>query len=159
MRNTLVETLIGAVVLAVAGVFLFISYTTAGIRADGGYKFDVLFNRLDGVTVGTDVRIAGIKVGSVSSTMLDHTTFDAVATLQVYDDVEIPDDSIFRVKSDGLLGDSYIGVQIGGSELMIASGDTVYDGKGPIDLFELVAQFALGSGGDASKPVDETDGS
>jgi phospholipid/cholesterol/gamma-HCH transport system substrate-binding protein len=153
MRNTLVETLIGAVVLAVAGAFLFVSYTTAGIRTDSGYEFDVLFNRIDGVTIGTDVRIAGIKVGSVSAMRLDTVTFDAVATLQVFDDVEIPDDSSFRVKTDGLLGDTFIGVQIGGSEITIAAGDTIFDGKGPLDLFELVAQFALGSGGDANQPV------
>src|SRR5579862_2504496 len=111
MQNSTVETLIGAVVIAVAVLFLFFAYTGSGIGAvSGGYDVMARFDRADGVNVGSDVRLSGIKVGTVEKLMLDPKTYNAVVTIAMENAVRLPDDSSVRITSDGLLGSQYLSI-------------------------------------------------
>ena len=83
MRGTLVETLLGAIVLIVAGWFLYFAFQSTDISSGGGYNISVQFERIDGLTVGSDVRVAGIKVGSVASQTLDPENFAATVPHQI----------------------------------------------------------------------------
>lgn len=158
MQNSLVETLIGAVVIVVAVAFLFFAYTGSGIGAvSGGYPVLARFNRADGVNVGTDVRLSGIKIGTVSKLTLDPKTYNAVVTLAVENSVKLPDDSSVRITSDGLLGSQYLSVEPGGSMQMIKPGGEIENTQGSVDLMGLLGKFAFspstGSGGGAAPPA------
>ena len=150
MQNSTVETLIGAVVIAIAVLFLFFAYNGSGIGSiSGGYDVTARFNRADGVNVGTDVRLSGIKVGTVDKLSLDPKTYNAVLTLALDSSVKLPDDSSVRITSDGLLGNQYLSIEPGGSMQMIKPGGQIENTQGSIDLIGLLGKtvFSPGAGG------------
>jgi phospholipid/cholesterol/gamma-HCH transport system substrate-binding protein len=161
MQNSTVETLIGAVVIAVAVLFLFFAYTGSGIGAvSGGYDVVARFDRADGVNVGTDVRLSGIKVGTVDKLTLDPKTYNAVVTIAMENAVKLPDDSSVRITSDGLLGSQYLSIEPGGSMQMIKPGGQIENTQGSIDLIGLLGKFAFspstgvpGGGGSGAAPA------
>lgn len=147
MQNNTVETLIGAVVIAVAAVFLFFAYTTTGSGSVSGYEVTARFSSADGINTGTDVRLHGIKIGTVSSITLDPRTYMAIAHFSIRNDVKIPEDSAVKITSSGLLGNSYIAIQPGGSEAMIKSGGELTNTQGSVDIMGLIGRAVMGGGG------------
>jgi len=156
MHNDLVETLIGAVVVAVAILFLVFAYRSTGANATGGYELTANVARVDGIAVGTDVKLSGIKVGTVSALTLD-PNYLVTVHMNVHGDVKVPDDSSLMVTSSGLLGSSYLSISPGGSDKMLAAGGRIRNTQGSIDLMGLLARFAgtaagggtSGNGGEA----------
>ena len=146
MQNSLVETLIGAAVLAVAGGFLVFAYSGTGLGGAEGYEVSAKFGRVDGVSVGADVRISGIKIGAVSRLDLDPSDYSAVTHLSIRDDIQLPDDSSVRITSEGILGGQYISIEPGGSPDMIAPGGEIEYTQGSIDLIGLLGRTMFGSG-------------
>jgi len=141
------ETILGAIVAAAAIGFLTFAVTRAGAgEASGGYPLTARFNRVDGVNVGADVRLSGVKVGTVSAVAIDQTTYLAKLTLSVSPTVKLPDDSTARVASDGLLGGGYVALEPGGSPDMLASGGEIVNTTGTVDLLSLLAAAAGNSG-------------
>ena len=151
MNGNAVETLIGAVVLAVAGAFLFFAYSSAGVGRETGYQLKAAFDRVDGLNVGSDVRLSGIKVGSVVSAALDPQTFRAEVTFTVHENIKLPDDSAAKIASQGLLGAYYLQLDPGGSDTNLAPGATVKLTQGAVDLMGLIGQ-AVFSFTNSSKP-------
>ncbi len=121
MRN-MVESVMGAVVLVVAGLFVYLTYTTVRIETKNGYELSAAFFKVGGLKAGSDVRINGIKVGTVSSLELDHETFDAVVRLTISGDLKLPTDSVAGISSEGILGGKYVSLTPGGDKTVIASG-------------------------------------
>ncbi|MDE1174661.1 MAG: outer membrane lipid asymmetry maintenance protein MlaD [Parvibaculaceae bacterium] len=149
MQNNLVETLIGAVVIAVAAVFLFYGYSTANVHGGGGYTVSAMFDRVDGLTTGSDVRISGIKVGTVSSQSLDPKSFEAVVNMSIDPSVKIPDDSNAKITSNGLLGNNYVSITPGGSTDALTNGGEIEYTQGSVDLMGLISQAVFSTkGGD-----------
>jgi phospholipid/cholesterol/gamma-HCH transport system substrate-binding protein len=146
MSGNVVETLIGAVVLVVAGFFLYFSYDKADVGMVEGYSLTAKFDKVDGVKVGSDVMLAGIKVGTVTDESLDTKEYLAVLQLSLASDVQLPDDSVIKIASDGLLGGKYLSIDPGGSEDYLDTGDEIRFTKGDVDLTELIGK-ALYSGG------------
>lgn len=153
MQNNTVETLIGAIVVAVAVGFLYFAYANTNATNLGGYELEAKFQRVDGLNVGTDVRLSGIKIGSVSALSLDPKTYQATVHLNIHDDVKVPDDSSIMVTSTGLLGNSYLSVSPGGSDDMLGPGGIIRNTQGSVDLMSLIGRFATGGGsGSGSAP-------
>ena len=145
MQNSAVETLIGAVVIAIASAFLLFAYSSTGAGPISGYEVVAKFNRADGVNIGTDVRLSGIKVGTVSRMALDPMTYNAVLTLALENNVRLPDDSSVRITSDGLLGNQYLSIEPGGSQMPIAAGGEIENTQGSIDLMGLLGKAMFGA--------------
>lgn len=125
MGKNAVETVLGGVVLVVAGIFMWFAYTTAEIQAVEGYKVKASFFKVGGLTKGSDVRINGIKVGTVSELSLDPKTFDAVVVMSIREDVKIPDDSVAAIGSEGIVGGKFVSIEPGGAEKRIAAGGRI----------------------------------
>ena len=153
MSGNLVETLIGAVVLVVAAVFLIFAYSTVGVRALGGYELVAKFDRVDGLSVGSDVRMSGIKIGTVTGTTLDPKTYQAVVHLDLQPDVKLPDDSSAKIASQGLLGGNYISLEPGGSDKYLKPGEQLRYVQGSVNLMDLISQAIFSFTGDKSKPA------
>lgn len=147
MSNNTAETLIGAAVLAVAAGFLVYAGQATGIGRSGTDTYDIVanFNSAEGLNVGTEVRMAGIRIGTVSTMDLNPKTYMAETRLAIRDDIELPDDSEVIVASEGLLGGSFVEVMPGGSDLMMAAGDEVMLTQGSVSLLNLLIKFAAGS--------------
>ena len=145
MKDQLVETLIGAVVIVVAAVFLIFAYGQTEQTSGGGYTLTAKIDNAAGVTVGTDVRIAGIKVGTVTETRLDEQTMIAVLEFTVESGIELPEDSSMRIASEGLLGGSYVMIQVGGDyENILRDGDEIVHTQGSIDIVGLIQRAMFG---------------
>lgn len=144
------ETILGAAVAVVAVSFFAFAAAQAGQNtAGGGYELRASFQRVDGVGVGSDVRISGVKVGVVRSVSLDPSTYNAVLTLTVNNGVEVLDDSTARIATDGLLGGGYVSIEPAGMDPLEAGGQ-IPNTQGSIDLLTLFASFAQGSGNSGS---------
>ncbi len=148
MRDQIAETLVGAAVLAVAALFLTYSFSVSG-RGASGYPVTAEFAAVDGLTVGADVRIAGVTVGSVSAIALDPIAFNATVTMLVRDDVEIPVDSSVALRADGLLGGVSLSISPGAEDLYLAAGEGFAEpGQGSIDVIRLLADFVASGASD-----------
>ena len=144
-RNTL-ETVLGAVVLLVAGYFLYLVYSETNVSADAsGYSLVLRFDSGGSTGIGTDVRIAGVKVGSVIDQRFDPEAYQAVVTIEMNELVKLPKDTSAVVTSDGLLGDNYILLNIGGDTDMLAPGDRIRNVQGAINLADLINKFVVGT--------------
>ena len=143
MANSAAETLIGALVLAVAGGSVLYASRIADIGGTGGdaYALTANFNSVQGVSVGTDVRMAGVKIGSVSDLELNPETYLAKATFAITGEIMIPDDSDVKVASEGLLGGNFIEITPGGSEFMFADGDEILFTQSAISFLNLLLKF------------------
>ena len=146
MASNAAETLIGAAVLVVAGGFLVYAAQTADIGGVGGdgYEVTAAFRKASGVTVGADVRVSGVKVGSVSGLELNPENYRAVATLAIEDGIRIPEDSSVKITSDGLLGGSYVAIDPGASEFFAEDGTELEFTQGSVDLIELLSKTIAG---------------
>ena len=145
MSRSLVETLLGAVVLAVAIGFLVFAYNKSGVATAGGYEVSAAFSRVDGISNGSDVRIGGIKVGTVVERTLEPETFRAVLRMSIDETVELPMDSSAAVVSDGLLGGKFIDLQPGAEETLIKDGGRIAYTQPSLLLEELIGKFAFGT--------------
>jgi phospholipid/cholesterol/gamma-HCH transport system substrate-binding protein len=147
MQNSIVETLIGAAVIAVAALFFFFAYSSTGSGSVSGYDVIAKFSKADGVNVGTDVRLSGIKVGTVQKLALDPKTYSAVVTLALENSVKLPDDSSVRITSEGLLGNQYLSIEPGSSMQPIKPGGEIENTQGSIDLIGLLGKAVFSAGG------------
>jgi phospholipid/cholesterol/gamma-HCH transport system substrate-binding protein len=141
-NSSVTETVIGAVVVVVAVLFIAFLFTRTGSGSLSGYEIEARLPRVDGLGVGTDVRLAGIKIGSVSDLTLDPRNYLVTVHMNIRDDVKIPADSSLMVTSSGLLGSSYISITPGGDDKMLASGGLIQNSQGSVDLMGLINRFA-----------------
>lgn len=146
MSENRAELLVGALVIAVAAGFLAYATSRAGvIQGSDGYTLVASFRSAEGVSVGTDVRLAGVKIGSITGLTLNPETFRADATLAIRSGVELPDDSSVLIASEGLLGGNFVEIQPGGSAFNFEPGAEIDNTQGAISLIELLSKF-VGSG-------------
>ena len=148
MSENTTEVLVGGAVLAVAGFFLFFAAQTTGYRqaSGGAYELSASFRSAEGVSLGTDVRLAGVKVGTVTGLDLNPQTFRADVRFSVSKAIELPDDSAAVVASEGLLGGTYLELVPGGSPFNLDPGAEVEDTQGAVSLISLLLKFAAGGG-------------
>jgi phospholipid/cholesterol/gamma-HCH transport system substrate-binding protein len=125
MSRNIIETVMGMVVLVVAALFVYLAFTSTQIHTAAGYDLQARFAKIGGLAVGSDVRVSGIKVGSVVRRELDPTTYDAVVRLNVEHNFKVPDDSVASIASEGPLGGKYIDLRPGTSNAFLAPGGTI----------------------------------
>jgi phospholipid/cholesterol/gamma-HCH transport system substrate-binding protein len=142
------ETLIGAVVVAAAVAALALFYVFGHAGPGSGYEINARLSKVDGLGIGTDVRIAGIKVGSVTALDLDPKTYLVNVHMRMDDGIKVPTDSSMMINSAGLLGTPYLSITPGGDETMIAAGGAIENTQSvnANDIMSLVGRFATGSG-------------
>jgi phospholipid/cholesterol/gamma-HCH transport system substrate-binding protein len=161
MNNTSVEAAIGALVILVAAAFFAFAYATSGERrVTGGYTLVAEFDNVAGVNTGTDVRLAGIKVGTVILQSLDQQNYQARLTMAIDPAVKLSDDSTAKVTSEGLLGSNFIALEPGGSETMLADGSEITNTQGAVDIWTLISESMFQSakskgGGDGETKAPE----
>lgn len=149
------ETILGAIVAVVAvGFFVYAANTGGQASASrDSYELTARFQRVDGVAVGSDVRVSGVKVGVVRSIALDPETYLAKLSLQIDRGVQVLDDSTARVASDGLLGGAYVAIEPAGFE-PLAPGGEIINTQGSVDLLTVLAS-AVQSAGSGGSPTPE----
>ncbi|MBI1249962.1 MAG: MCE family protein [Alphaproteobacteria bacterium] len=145
------ELVLGAIVLAVAALFFVFAAGQArgGEGRAGAYELTAQFGRIDGLNVGSDVRISGVKVGVVRNVSLNPDDYRARVTFAIDQGVDVLDEATAKVSSDGLLGGAYVSIEQNGLEPIPAGGEII-NTQGSVDLLTLLASAASGSGGNAN---------
>jgi phospholipid/cholesterol/gamma-HCH transport system substrate-binding protein len=139
LKDNIIEALIGAAVLLVAVWFVTFAYGRTGRGGmDDGYTITARFPNTSGVSVGTDVRVSGLKVGTVADESLDTATYQALLKLTIDKNVKLPLDTSAAITSEGILGGNYIALAPGGDTEMLREGDEITDTQGAVDMMSLI---------------------
>jgi phospholipid/cholesterol/gamma-HCH transport system substrate-binding protein len=141
MRRNPIETVLGAVVLVIAAMFLVFAYTTADIGAVTGYPVSAKFLKVGGLEIGSDVRISGIRVGTVTGQSLDQATYQATVNMSIAADVALPVDTEAAIVSDGLLGGKFVNLVPGRSAERIPPGGVIAKTRDFQSLEDLVGEI------------------
>lgn len=152
MAENVTEVLTGAGVLAAALGFLVYASNGEGLtRAADSYDLTASFRSVEGITVGTDVRLAGVKIGTVTELALNPQTFFADAKVTVRKDVVVPEDSTIVVASEGLLGGAFVEILPGGSPMNLEPGAEIEDTQGAVSMIALMMKFVGAASGDSTE--------
>ncbi len=153
MNRNIIETVLGGCVLLVAVGFLVFAFESTGLSSSGGYDITAQFDNASGLSKGTEVRMSGVKIGTVVDQSLDPETFFAVVVLNIDDAIELPTDTSARIVPDGLLGGNYVALEPGADMETIPPGGRVLYTQGAINVVDLLGRFIFstpdsGSGGE-----------
>ncbi len=148
MQRNILETILGGVVLVAATAFLIFAYRTADVQAVQGYEITARFLKIGGLEPGSDVRINGVKVGTVTARDLDMVNFEAVVSMSIVTSVQLREDTVAVITSDGLLGDKYVRLIPGAEGARIAPGGTIRQTRDFKSLEDSVSEIIfLATGG------------
>ncbi len=146
MARSVSEVAAGAAVLIVALGFLGFAVVNTGRASVGGYTLHAEFDNVGGVSSGADVRIAGLKVGSVSALSIDPKTFQAVVSFTVQSDIKLSDDSSAAIATGGLLGSPFLSLSPGGDPKQLGNGDTMKITQSAVNFEDLLGKFIFNVG-------------
>lgn len=147
----MLETIVGAAVLLISIGFVILAYQGSDAStATSGYTLYAKFDKVDGLSIGSDVRVSGIKVGKVEGQELDSVTYLARVELLIDDDVKLPIDSSAEIVSDGLLGQKYISLVPGAEDAMFSEGNTIRYTQSAVNIESLIGKFMFGGNVDTS---------
>ena len=141
MNKRPVETIMGIVVIAVAAFFAYFAYNVSDLQVVKGYNVTAKFLKVGGLTVGSDVRINGIKVGTVVGQNLDDSDCTADVKMSLSSNVHLPVDSVASIVSDGLVGDKFIKIEPGHGKEMLKDGDVIQNTKDFKTLEDMVGEI------------------
>jgi len=141
MNHNAIETVLGAVVIVVAGFFLVFALGAADMKRVSGYEVTANFSKIDGISPGLDVRISGVKIGTVEKTELDPKTYLAKVTMSIKQDIQLPSDTVAKVSSEGLLGGKYMSLEPGADDTVIKAGGQIQYTQASLNLEEMIGKF------------------
>lgn len=141
MKHNMIETLMGAIVIVIAAFFLIFAYSSSRVSAEDGYILKIKFDRIDGINVGSDVRLSGVKIGSVTKLFVDPKTYLANLEITLQSEIALPRDTSAEIISGGLLGDKYIALVPGGDEVFLKNGERIEHAQSSVSLEAMIGQL------------------
>lgn len=153
MSRSVIETVLGALVLIGAAIFLVFSYSKGDAGTVSGYSVFAKFASIGGLKEGDEVQMSGVKVGQVAKVELDPQSYLATVTLEVDDHIKLPEDTTALISSQSLLGGKYLALEPGGAEDVIPAGGEILYTQAPQNLEELLGKFIFSmkdKGGEAA---------
>jgi len=139
--NNYFEIIVGTFVLFCAAFFFFTSFRSAKINNAGGYHLIAKFENIDGIKNGSDVKISGVKIGTVEDQFLDEKDFRATLKLNIDSKVKLSSDTSAKIASEGLLGSKYLSITPGGDEENLKEGDEIAFTQSSVNLEDLLGKF------------------
>lgn len=144
MKGNVLEAIIGAVVLVIAGFFVYFAFSSSGEKISHGYVLCAKFQNVGGLAVGADVKINGIKIGIVKSLSIDEN-YQAKAELLIKDGIKVPQDTSAAIATDGIMGNKFISLDTGFSDDMLPANSEIESTKSAVNLEDLIDKFIVGS--------------
>jgi len=149
MKKYTQETVVGVFVVIglLAIAYMTVRLGNVGFLGENSYSLYAKFTSVTGLRVGNPVNMLGLEVGRVESFKMDQENQVAVVELKINKDIEVYDDAIASIKTEGLIGDKYISIDAGGGGDLLEDGDTITDTESPTDIMDLVSKYAFGDVG------------
>ena len=147
MKKFANETLVGLFVLAGLACVLYLSINLGDMSAFGirdDYPLKARFKSAQGLTEGSRITLAGVKVGQIERITLDSVNYVAMVDMRINNDVILYDDAIASIRTNGLIGDRYIQMSPGGSGIELEAGETIVDTESALDIESLISKIAFG---------------
>ncbi len=144
-RSNYFEIIVGTFVLACAILFLYNSFKSAKIKTTSGYHLTAKFDNADGIEAGSDVKISGVKIGSVENYILDQENYRAIVQITVDKDVKLPSDSSAKIVSSGLLGSKYLEITPGSDEEYLVDNQEIMFTQSSVNFEQLLGKFIFNS--------------
>lgn len=141
MRKKPIETIMGLVVLVIALLFLGFTYNVADLQVVQGYSVSAEFTKVGGLSIGSDVRINGIKVGTVTAQDLNNEDYTVRVTFNIASNVKLPKDSVAMIAGDGLMGNKFVKIEPGKAKEYLADGDTFAKSKNFKTIEDMVGEI------------------
>lgn len=140
--NNKLETFLGLAIILIATAFLIFTYKTTSItKFANTYTLKAKFDQIDGIVVGSDLKISGIKIGTVINLDLDLTNYNAIMTVAINNTIKLPEDSSMKIVTNGLFGNKYVDVSPGAEERILRSGDEIKYTQSSINLEGLISKL------------------
>lgn len=153
--NNYFEIIVGTFVLFCAIFFFFNSFKSAKVSTNGGYHLIAKFDNVDGINGGSDVKISGVKIGTVEDQFLDEKDFRATLRLNISQSVKLPADTSAKIASEGLLGSKYLSITPGGDEENLKDGEEIQFTQSSVNFEDLLGKFIFGNDKDKDKKNDK----
>jgi phospholipid/cholesterol/gamma-HCH transport system substrate-binding protein len=149
MKKYTQETVVGVFVVIglLAIAYMTVKLGNVGFLGENSYSLYAKFTSVTGLRVGNPVNMLGLEIGRVESFKMDQENQVAVVELKINKDIEVYDDAIASIKTEGLIGDKYISIDAGGGGDLLEDGDTITDTESPTDIMDLVSKYAFGDVG------------
>ena len=141
MKKNPLETIMGFFVLIFASVFLFFAASRVDTEEVKGYTVSANFLKIGGLEVGSDVRISGIKVGSVLATKLNKENYTADVFLNIDSSIKLPIDTVAAIADVGIMGDKYVRLEPGKSQALLKDGNVIQQTRNYKSLEDNVSEF------------------
>ena len=148
MNKKPVETIMGIVVLLVAVLFLLFAYRVSDLQVVKGYELNAKFFKVGGLSVGSDVRINGVKIGTVTSQKLSPEDYMVDVVLSISPEIKLPEDSVVSITNDGLMGNKFVKIEPGQSKTTLNAGDEIKKTQDFETLEDLIGKFIFKATGD-----------
>jgi phospholipid/cholesterol/gamma-HCH transport system substrate-binding protein len=143
MKKNIFETVIGFIVLICAGFFLYFALKISNTQKIHGYHITAKFENIEGILPGSDVKIGGIRVGSVIEQKVDTETYQASVKMEINNEIKIPSDSSVKISSGGLMGSKFVKLEVGSDIEYLEDGDEIEFTQSTIDLEDLIGRFVF----------------
>lgn len=144
-NNNYFEIIVGTFVLACAIFFLSYSMKGSQIKNADSYELIAKFDSIDGIAIGSDVKISGVKIGTVTEQFLDKESYRAALKIAIDSDVQLPSDSSAKIASEGLLGSKFLSIEIGADSEMLKTGEEIEFTQSSVNLEDLLGKFIFNS--------------
>lgn len=140
--NNYFEIIVGTFVLFCAVFFFVSSFQSSRVSdSNSGYYLIAKFDNIDGINPGSDVKISGVKVGTVEEQLLDEKDFRATLKINIKNSVLLPSDSSAKISSEGLLGSKYLSITPGGDEENLKNGEEIQFTQSSVNFEDLLGKF------------------
>ncbi len=143
MKNIGLDFVVGLFVITGAALLLYMSVSIGGanLSDSGSYTLIARFENTSGLKEGAFVEAAGVRVGEARSIRFDPQTYQSIVEIVLQDSVQVPDDSIASIRTAGIIGDRFIKITPGGSDLYLENGEEFLETEPSISLEELVSKY------------------
>ena len=150
MKKFSKETIVGIFVVIgiLCVVYMTVSLGKLNLFNTDYYELKARFSTVSGLRAGNYVAALGINIGTIKSLELDQEKQMAVVTMNIHKNVIIYDDAMASIRTEGLIGDKFISIDLGGSGDVLKNGDFIIETESPADVMDLISKYAFGSVGD-----------
>lgn len=143
MKQRIFETLVGFLVVSLAIYASVYAYNISRMSSSSKdmYILEAKFQNIDGLSVGSDVKISGIKIGTVDKINLDTDSYSAIVNILISNDVQIPLDSRAAISTSGLIGGKYLSITPGASEENLKHNEKIKFTQSALNIEDLIGKL------------------